>query len=126
VLGLRRGAAAFAAACLLGFAAWAADSQEKIFELTITAGALPLAQRVMRVEKDDAVRWRITSDSAGDLHLHAYRLEAKLVPGKPVEISFKAFATGSYRVEWHAAAGTANPRGAHRTPPLATLEVHPR
>jgi len=94
--------------------------------MAIERGALTAAQRLMRVDKDDLVRWRITSDAPGEVHLHAYRLQAKLLPGKPAEISFKAYATGRYRVEWHAASANADAALAHRAPALATLEVRPR
>ena len=64
-----------AVACaVLLVGAWAADTKPRVFDLTIMGGALPAAQRLMRVEKGDAVQWRITSDAAGELHLHAYRL----------------------------------------------------
>jgi hypothetical protein len=48
------------------------------------------------------------------------------MPGAPVEISFKAFATGRYRIAWHPASTESGPPGAHNAPPLATLEVRPR
>ncbi len=118
-------------ACALGGAAPpadAADESEKIFDLTIVKGALPAAQRTMRVQKNDVVRWRISSDAPGELHLHAYRVEAKLAAGTPAELRFKAFATGRFRIEWHAvnqsAGGQTNAH--HHALPLATLEVHPK
>ena len=129
ILFARNIGSALAAACAIGFAStvsFAGAAQERVFDLTITGGALPAAQRAMRVFKGDAVRWRITSDTPGEIHLHAYRAQAKLIAGTPAEISFKAFATGRYRVEWHAASAKAPPTGAHHAPPLATLEVRPR
>ena len=110
---------------------------EKTFELALTNGTLPAARRSMRVEQGDVVRWRIVSDGPGELHLHAYRVEAKLAAGVPVEVSFKAFATGRFRLEWHASVGKtaeqAVPPGTaartsahHHAPPLATLDVRPR
>ncbi len=97
----------------------------KSFNLSIARGALPPEQRVLRVEKGDAVRLRVLSDSAGELHLHGYRMGAKVQPGKPAQFTFKAFATGRYAMEWHPASeGT--PKGAHRGAPLATLEVRPK
>jgi len=39
-------------------AAFAADSAQKTFSLTISQGTLPAQQRVLRVEKDDIVRLR--------------------------------------------------------------------
>ena len=122
------------------FIASSAHAAERTFDLTVVNGVLPAAQRSMRVEKGDLVRWRIVSDGPGDLHLHAYRIEAKVGAGVRAELSFTAHATGRFRVEWHAvvdkaadnavdktASGTA-PRASahHHAPPLATLEVRPK
>ena len=80
----------------------------------------------MRVEKNDLVKLRLSSDTAGEVHLHAYRQDARLVPGTPAEITFKAHATGRFRIEWHAAADKNAKAGAHHAPPLAVLEVRPK
>jgi heme/copper-type cytochrome/quinol oxidase subunit 2 len=80
---------------------------------------------LLRVEKDDSVRLRVTSEVAGEIHLHGYRLEMKVAPGTQAELQFKAHATGRYRIEWHAAGGAAM-KGDHHGPPLATLEVRPK
>ena len=125
----RTGMSAFAAACAFSWASYgasASDPQEKAFDLAIMQGSLSASQRLMRVEKDDSLRWRSTTYTPGELHLHAYRLQAKVEPGKPAEIAFRAFATGRYRIEWHSASGKADAAGAHRAPPLAILEVRPR
>lgn len=106
-------------------AAGATDSPDKIFDLTIARGELTAEQRVLRVNKGDTVRLRLTSDAPGEIHLHGYRLEMKLKPGVPGELVFKAYATGRYRLEWHPA-GKAGKSGGHHGPPPATLEVRPR
>lgn len=103
----------------------AAELPEKTYDLVIIDGAVPAAQRVIKAEKGDTLRIRVTSDAPGELHLHGYRLEAKLAPGQPAELAFKAHATGRYPFEWHAAQGAAK-SGAHRGPPLAALEVRPK
>ena len=125
---------ALAAACAFALVPCAVSAtEEKVFALDITAGKTPAAQQVIRVEKNDLVKLRISSDTAGEVHLHAYRQDIKLVPGTPAEISFKAHATGRFRIEWHGAAGTeinaakvATSAGAHHAPPLAVLEVRPK
>jgi hypothetical protein len=96
--------------------------------LRIVDGTLPSEERVISVQKGDRLRWRITSNQPGELHLHAYRLSAKVVADQPTELAFTAMATGRFQVEWHpAAAPSAAPAtAAHHGPPLATLEVHPR
>lgn len=112
--------------CLIATAAAsAADSRDKTFDLTISRGALPAEQRVLRVNKGDTVRLHLTSDAPGEIHLHGYRLATKLTPGVPGEIVFKAYATGRYRLEWHPA-GETGKSGGHHGPSLATLEVRPR
>ena len=112
--------------CLFSSAvAVAAESPEKTFELTIPRSGAPVKPRVLLVEKDDMVRLRATSEVAGEMHLHGYRLELKLAPGAPGELQFKARATGRYRIEWHPA-GEAAQKGDHHGPPLATLEVRPK
>ena len=107
----------------------AGKSAEKFFDLTLTQGALPAAQRTLRVEQDDAVRLRVSSDEPGELHMHAYRIRLNVSKDAPAETRFKAFASGRYRLEWHAAdhapAALTKPPG-HHGPPLAALEVRPR
>jgi hypothetical protein len=106
-------------------AAFAADSAQKTFSLTISQGALPAQQRVLRVEKDDMVRLRVASNAPGELHLHGYRLELKVSAAGESQLSFKAHATGRYRIEWHPASDTTK-KGGHHGAPLATLEVRPK
>jgi hypothetical protein len=112
------------ALCLAGVPAGAADAPVREFELALSGGAVPAAQRVIRVNKGDSVRLRVSSDTAGEVHLHAYRVQAVLAPGAIAEIRFKAFASGRFAITWHAAA-TAAPAAAHHGPPLATLDVRP-
>jgi hypothetical protein len=114
------------AAALSAFTVRAADPPEKVFDLRIAGGSLPVAQRVIRVTRGERVRWRISSDAPGELHVHAYHLEVNVLAGQPAELAFRAFATGRYRVEWHPVAGTPVTPGAHHAPPLAMFEVHPR
>lgn len=103
----------------------AADAPQKIFSLTISGGVVPAAQRVLRVDKGDAVRLRLTADTPGEVHLHGYRLEAKVAPGSSSELGFRARATGRYRIEWHPAGETAK-KSNHHGPSLAILEVRPK
>ncbi len=103
------------------------EKTEVTLTLSIVDGNLPKAQRLIQVRKGDKLRWRISSNTAGELHLHAYRLSAQLQAGQATELTFDAFATGRFRLEWHAAydkrvAAETN----HHAPPLAILEVLPR
>ena len=110
---------------ITAFNAPAAGAPEKTFNMNIVHGALPAHERVLRVEKGDAVRVRVTSDAPGELHLHGYRLEAKLTPGTRAELAFTAYATGRYPFEWHGAE-RAGQTGSHHGPAFAALEVRPK
>lgn len=116
---------ASAIACLFITAvAAAADPPLRTFELAISRGAVPKEQRLLRVDKGDLVRIRLTTDAPGEVHLHAYKLDTKVAPGKPSELKFTARATGRFRIEWHAAGDTA--KSDHHGPALARLEVRPK
>ncbi len=88
------------------------------FDLAIHGGKLHGASDTLRVKQDDELELRWTTDAATDLHLHGYDLRAKVQPGTPSTMAFKAHATGRFSVEVHGAGGT------HAT--LMYLEVHPR
>jgi heme/copper-type cytochrome/quinol oxidase subunit 2 len=103
----------------------AAESPAQSFELAINGGTVAKEQRLLRVDKGTAIKLRVSSDAAGSLHLHAYKLEVRVVPGTPAELSFTARATGRFRFEWHAD-NAKSKSGDHHGPPLATLEVRPR
>jgi hypothetical protein len=100
-----------------------AQEQAAAIDLRIAGGLLPASQRRIGARKGDRVRWRVSSDAPGELHLHAYRLVAKVEPGKPVDLDFTAFATGRFPLSWHPHAARA---AAHADAPLALLEVLPR
>ncbi len=111
-------------------AAKSSDGAEQGLDLSIVDGALPAEQRLIKVQKGQRLRWRISSNQAGELHLHAYRLHAAVKPGHIAELAFTAHATGKFRLEWHGAQDKASPKDAapshHHAAPLATLEVRPR
>jgi hypothetical protein len=110
--------------------ATASDGRAQEWDLSIVDGAVPAAQRLIKVHKGQPLRWRITSNQAGELHLHAYRLHAAVKPGQVAELAFTAHATGKFRLEWHGGQDKPVPKDAapshHHAPALATLEVRPR
>lgn len=110
--------------CLAMFSAQAAEPARQSFELTITGNAVPASQRVLRVLKGDAVVLRVTSDAAGEIHIHGYRQDTKLATAGAAELRFMAHATGRYRIEWHPA--VKGRKADHHGSALATLEVRPR
>ncbi len=105
----------------------AQEKSELALNLAIVDGKLPKVLRLIQVHKGDKLRWRINSNTTGELHLHAYRLSAQLQAGQETELVFDAFATGRFRLEWHAAQDKRTPAAtSHHAPPLAILEVLPR
>jgi hypothetical protein len=114
-------------AALTGFSdrASAQSAPESFLELHLVDGALPTTQRSITVHKGERLRWRITSDAAGELHLHAYRLSAQLRAGQPEELAFTAFASGRFRLEWHPAQDKSAAPVAQHAPTLAVLDVLP-
>lgn len=97
---------------------------ERRFHLSIVHDQVKASERVLRVEQGDRVHVTAASDAPGELHLHGYRVEARLTPGTMADLAFKAHATGRYAFEWHPASDKT--RRSHHGPPLAVLEVHPK
>ena len=79
------------------------EPQTRIFDLDIAGGSLDGEHRTLRVDHNDEVVLRITSDSEGSFHLHGYNLETPLVPGETAALAFTANATGKFDFEMHAA-----------------------
>jgi len=94
-------------------------SSEVTLNVPIADGVIPKTLRLIQVRKGDRLRWRISSDTAGEFHLHAYRLSATLQAGQTTELAFTAFATGRFRLEWHSGSGSSAPSGGHHAPPLS-------
>ena len=104
----------------------AQEKTEPALTLAIVDGTLPKELRLIKARKGDKLRWRISSNTAGTLHLHAYRLTAPLQVGQTKELAFDAFATGRFRLEWHGEHDKSSGNAGHHAPPLAILEVLPR
>jgi hypothetical protein len=107
-----------------------AQPTERVFDLQIVDGKIAKDIATIKVNKGDAVKLRFTSNRAGDVHLHAYRLQTKVGPTTAPtssELKFQAHATGKFRFEWHEAKpqGKTPSEGGHHAQPLATLEVRP-
>jgi hypothetical protein len=104
-------------AVLLTASSAAAETQ--VVELAIQDGRLRPEQRVIRVQRGDAVTLRWTSDRALTLHLHGYDIEQRLDPGTTTTMSFVARAAGRFAIEIHGGPGG-------RASTLGYLEVRPR
>lgn len=71
-----------------------------------------------RVKRGDSVALVIQSASSGVLHLHGYRLEWELEPGRQQVVTFAASTVGRFPLELHPADGEAGIS-------VGYLEVHP-
>ena len=74
--------------------------REHSFNIQLRDGKPAGGTTTFRVKQGDTVTFNITSNSAGEVHLHGYDLEAEMEPGKPVVISFTANATGRFLMEF--------------------------
>jgi predicted lipid-binding transport protein (Tim44 family) len=113
-----------------------AQAQAQAIPLTLTAGSLPPPQRLIQVKVGERVRWAVTSDQAGELHVHAYRLSFEVAAKQVTAVEFTAHAAGRFKVEWHPkaqvsggangqAGGKAEKSAPHHAAALARLEVYP-
>lgn len=53
------------------------------------------------VESGQTVQVTVVSDTADEVHLHGYDLDAELVPGTPTTLTFTADLSGSFEMEVH-------------------------
>ncbi|MAG63522.1 hypothetical protein CMO84_08380, partial [Candidatus Woesearchaeota archaeon] len=56
-------------------------------------------ESIFQVKRGDAVALNISSDAAGEVHVHGYDLEKEMSPGEMVTLSFAAEATGRFHIE---------------------------
>ncbi len=77
------------------------EPQTRIFDLDIAAGSIDDEHRTLRVDHNDEVVLRITSDQEATFHLHGYNLETSLTPGETAALAFTANATGKFDFEMH-------------------------
>ena len=96
-------------------------AEPRVIELAIQAGALPPAQRVVRLQQGEDVTLRWTTDLPVTLHLHldGYDIETAVNPGAPATMTFRARATGRFPITLHRAHGAAEAT-------LGYVEVHLR
>ncbi len=100
-------------------------AQEKVFMIELLDGKM-LGPKTMQVKRYDTVRWKVKSNEAGELHMHAYHIEIPVSSSKVSEYSFKAQASGRFQLEWHPAVKSGSSYRAAHQEPLALLEVYPQ
>lgn len=110
---------------LLSSMTLAQAAQEKVFSIELLNGKV-VGEKTMQVKRYDMVHWKVSSNEAGELHLHAYHIEIPVKSGKVSEYVFKAEASGKFQLEWHpkVPSGSANSSSRHEA--LAYLEVYPQ
>lgn len=74
-------------------------SREHSFNIQIQDGKPVLGTTPFRIKQGDTVTFNISSDTAGEVHLHGYDLEAEMAPGETATLSFTANATGRFLIE---------------------------
>ena len=99
-----------------------AADEPATFALAIRDGAVPRAQRELKVPHEARVRIEWSADRPMIVHLEGYDLAVEVRPGKPQVMEFTAFATGRFPVHAH----EGEQRGRHAHGALLWLEVHPK
>lgn len=102
-----------------------AAAEERVFAFAIERGRVAAGGDVVKVRQGDKVTLRWTSDASAILHLHGYKLETTVAPGRAAELIVDARAAGRFPIHLHRP-GEPSSRSHHHDPPLVTLEVHPR
>ncbi len=74
---------------------------------------------VQRIEvtSGDRARFRVVSDTPGEVHLHGYDVEKPVTAGETVGFDFPATLEGGYEIELHAADGSHSQIGELRVQP---------
>lgn len=104
-----------------------ADPETASHSVAITEGAVPRAQRVLRVRQDALVRIEWSSDRVMTVHLEGYDVSVTVRPDTPALMQFRAFAGGRFAVHAHEGErGGAPATHAHGRGVLLRLEVHPK
>ena len=108
------------------------ETSKKVIQLQLIDNQLIHSEKPplrIKVKQHEQVEWQITSDTPGELHLHAYGIEVRVPKNKLVVYKFEAKATGKFQIEWHpqnknsSSIPASNPKSNHS--PSAYFEVYP-
>ena len=83
----------------LGACGGSSGPQEHTFAIQVKDGQPVGGESTFQVKQGDTVTLNISSDAAGEVHVHGYDLEKELTPGGTVALSFAAEATGRFHIE---------------------------
>ncbi|MEA2443180.1 MAG: hypothetical protein QOJ12_472 [Thermoleophilales bacterium] len=75
--------------------------QPVVEKIEIKGGQPVGGLKKIAVKKGQQVEIDVTSDAAGQAHLHGYNIEKKLQPGKTAKFAFKADIEGVFEFELH-------------------------
>lgn len=84
---------------LMGSPALQSGPATKEFTWDVKAKKLVAGDETMKVNKDDTVVIKITSDEAEELHVHGYDRSVELEPNKQATLTFVANASGRFPIE---------------------------
>lgn len=73
----------------------------RTFDVTVTNGS-SMSPDHLSAKAGDTITINITSDRAGEVHLHGYDIPFDTEPGKVASHTFKASQTGDFDIEWEA------------------------
>ena len=103
----------------------AAAQQPRVLDLEIKHGRFTASNNTVRVTEGDKVELRVTSDRAGELHLHGYDVPIKLKAGIPTVTLLDARVAGRFPITSHGFADDGEHKHRHHKT-LLYLEVYPR
>ncbi len=76
-------------------------------DVTVTGGAT-MVPDTLKAHHNDTLTINVTSDTAGEVHLHGYDIHFDTKPGLVVTQTFRAANTGDFPIEWES---TSTPLG---------------
>jgi len=59
------------------------------------------SEKALTFEEGETVRFRVTSDTPEEIHVHGYDITKEVPAGETVNVSFKADITGIFEIEFH-------------------------
>jgi len=105
---------------LIPFGALAADPL--LVDIAIAKRKPEGGVRTVKVQQGDAVKLRVRSDEALEVHVHGYDVKMKIAAGASASVQLAAKLVGRFPVTAHL-----HPEGGKSPEPtLLYLEVHPR
>jgi hypothetical protein len=112
-------------ACWSPCSALAQEASKKEFVIALKDDTISKLV-VMKVRHHDQVTWKISSNTSGELHMHAYHLEVQVKANQPTHFIFNAKASGRFQISWHPDQQRNQPAKKNHHDALAYLEVYPK